>query len=344
MPVLQLSEDLQGMKIHLLESQKRKSETMKPILSSKSPEASTDLAHRLDQLQVSFILADAIEHIARGILGEAKREIERAMGITVNLNDEISIARCHYWMGRVEIERNNLPLAYEYFMDARPCVMSEKYPEGQSLEYYLKLAKSGGNEHESRQPPDHIERESRNGGQRSCDVSETSRSPMKRKRDRKTWDLVLRPVKSEGCMKIQQGAAREKQKSTSRATTWIVRDREDVLHPNNPLALAATDENHLEWPQKVNTTHVPPKSRYFTFRCYPRGLASRTRTTEIFSEQPGENLLSADAWVCLRERTKNQRLTLQYLENELLRNIKQTKSRLIANAELGSCRKEVDEE
>ncbi|KAJ5117024.1 hypothetical protein N7456_001372 [Penicillium angulare] len=336
MPVLQLTEDLENMKIHLLEFQKQRAEPMKPILPMEPPKAPEDLARRLDRLQVAIIITTAMEHIARESLDAAQREIERAMGIATKINDEIGTARCHYWMGRLEIEHNNLPRAYEYFMNARPCVMSEKYPEGQSLEYYLKLAKSGGNEPRYIHSSDHDAPQSRKGEQRSPDVSKARSSSNKRKRDRNTWDLVLRSAKSEG-------VARDKQKSTSRATTWIVGDREDIIHPNAPLAsnvTTATEESQPKWPQKVKGTHIPPKSPYFTFRCYPRGLAPRTRTTEIFSEQPGEHILSADEWSRLREHTKSQGTTLQYLAKEMLQNRKQKKSELIANAE--SRKKEVD--
>ena len=189
--------------------------------------------------------------------------------------------------------------------------MDEECFEGQSLDFYLKCSRPGRSErHQSSPPVDYPDEVTEDKRGRN-DTRQTSNFLLnKRKRKAQLWDLVLRPSVS---------ARHTPKKPIVQSVTWMVKSTEDVLHRNNPLTLRpkkGVSSDHAQWLKSATQGPRPTQKQSFTFRCYPRGLAPRSRRTDIFSEQPEENLLSMEEWATLQEQTKDKKVTMAYLARE----------------------------
>lgn len=297
---------------------------LSPLEHPPSPEP-TPLEKKLESLEVSFILVTVINYISGYNYGPARTHARTALQKAQELGNEILVARCHYWMGRIEFELQNFAAAYAYFRAAQPCVMDEMYPEGQSVKFYEEVSRSGISEayrrravlehnHSIREPTDE-----QGPSDRRVVVK-----PRKRKRERKTWELVLRPApdrKPTG----KQGRGKP--------TVWMVHDTADLQQSrkapqesqgevSNPPDEASGSQG-MEW-LAAQQSHPPLEDCRFTFRCYIRDISPRTRPTNIFPPQACEVILTTEESYYLREGLKGKPVSISYLaeEGEMLKEVK----------------------
>ncbi|KAJ5707682.1 hypothetical protein N7488_007483 [Penicillium malachiteum] len=310
---LRLNRDLEYMRENLIGSKLQRLDLMNLITSLQLPanESQSDLDYQLTRLEISNLITTGMNWIALKQYNEAEEQISRALDLAERTNEELELARCYYWLGRIQVEQRNFSLAYQYFKDARPLRMDYRCLESHTLKFYLEFAKSAGAT-KLELPfsnPSHVSL----GFQLANDYSiDQSRNLSKKRKweSPQTWSRVLRTSSS----------PRPTLKATNRLNLWYVLTRADDIERDNPSTVPSMSEtslDELEWAQPARDGSRPPQTKSFTVRCYPRGLASRTRTTDIFtSEQPGENLMSADEWKVLQNHAKNKKVTMAYLANE----------------------------
>ncbi|KAJ5730693.1 uncharacterized protein N7483_005201 [Penicillium malachiteum] len=301
---------LEYMRENLIKSQQQRAELMNLVTSLQLPEPQPDLDYQLARLEISNLITTGMNHLALEQYHEAEEEINRALDMAEQMNEGLDRARCYYWLGRIQVEQRNFSLAYQYFRDAQPLLIDGRCLESHSLKFYLEFAKSGGSEKIPLpfSDPLHVnlgvELTTNDSIEESKDLSK------KRKWDSQSWSRVLRLSNS----------PRHTLKSTNRLNMWTVLDAEDYIHPDSSLRsfrMPSKPELNLcefQWASQAGSR--PPQLESFKFRCYPRGLTSRTRNTKIFDEQPGENIMSADEWDVLQQHAKNKKVTLAYLANE----------------------------
>ncbi|KAJ5623646.1 hypothetical protein N7490_012251 [Penicillium lividum] len=320
---LELAKDVEEIKSNLMESLKQRQKIMETVFSMQLPAVPSSFETRFVELGICLALENVMDCLQQKLLPLAKKEAKRALHLAEHQGDEINIARCHYWMGRIELYQRNISSAYKFFMTARPCVMDDKHPEGRSLGYYLSLLSPGVGGTISHPNNDAFEATSRKG-----DIHQSGdNQSRKRKQDGQISELVLRPLDMVGHTKPGSVTMKRPPKPTSRPVVWITQNTEDTLHSNSPMVIITKDEinaNRMDWLTTANSGSRLSQIK-FTFRCYPRGLAPRTRPTEIFAEQPGENLLSTEEWQALHQHAKNKKVTLAYLADERRRNLELTK-------------------
>ncbi|KAJ6016095.1 hypothetical protein N7540_010686 [Penicillium herquei] len=303
---------LEYMRENLIESQQQRAELMNLVTSLQLPEPQQDIDYQLARLEISNLIAAGMNYISLRQYDEAEEEINRALDMAERTNEDLDRARCYYWLGRIQVEQRNFSLAYQYFVDARPLLMDDRCLESQSLKFYLEFAKSGGTKELPRPFFDPLHANLGVESRPNDSIHESGDSSKKRKRE--IWSYVLRPSNS----------PRHTLNPTNRLTVWKVFElnSEDAIYPDSPLTSPSKPSklgisvDEFQWAESAKAGLRPPQLKSFTFRCYPRGLNSRTRSTEIFDEQPGENLLSADEWDVLQKHAQNKKVTLAYLANE----------------------------
>lgn len=295
-------------------------------LTSLAPLPSPEpLEKRLERLEVSLKIGTVVAHLGGHNYGPAMMEACTALKKARETGSEILIARCYYWMGRIAFKLKNFAAAYVHFKAARPCVMNEESLEGIDVEFYLGLSRSGiSEEYRKRALHDHNRAivegwEEQNPSDRRVVVKSE-----KRKRDSKTWELVLRPAAdrpSRGQSGQRAGTAKRKQ-NRGKPTVWMVHDTADLpQYRNAPGASkdATQDRKSVtkgtEW-LAAQQSHPPLEGRLFTFRCYLSEISTRTRLTNIFSPQPCEVILTDEEWNFLREGLKGTHISLSYLVRE----------------------------
>ncbi|KAJ5549568.1 hypothetical protein N7513_006802 [Penicillium frequentans] len=327
--VFNLAKNVEEIKFSVMESHKHRGKMMEIVSSLRLPTIPPSLDEGLDELRMSCALSMVMDYMRWRAFDPAKQNAKQALDFAERQGNEISIARCNYWLGRIELEQGNIPSAYKFFMAARPCAMDDKGLEGSTLEYYLKLSHPKvGEKYRRRVSP--LRSHAKLEGTLTQVDTHHSCNDQSKKRKRVTWasELVLRPAKSAGHTQVGSVAAKGNRKHNNRPVVWEAKNTEDALHASSPLLIIPKDEinaDGMEWLTVAKSGPRLPQSK-FTFRCYPKGLAPRSRPTEIFPEQPGENILIAEKWQVLHEHFKIKRVTLAYLSLERWRNFKLDRS------------------
>lgn len=325
--------DIDKIQNDLLEAHKDRMDLVHLVTCRSTPEPSPSIDKRLDQLNISLMLATVINRIRSKHFSQAKKEAQRALKLAKDLNSEIAIARCYYWMGRIEFEQRNMPAAHENFKAARTCVEDDEYPEGQTVEFYAGLSRSVvGEEYRKRVLRDHCHALLETASKQDLSACSAVMKSNKRKRDAKTWELVLRPSshRSSGG-KLGQKVEKSTENHTHGPTVWMVHETADLPRYEDKSMDTKSKGPHsdgMEWRTVVRSqSHPCLETRSFTLRCYPQGLAPRTRPTNIFPPQPGEIILSAQEWENLRRRAKDRTVTMGYLAREMRRMTKEAERR-----------------
>ncbi|KAJ5998332.1 hypothetical protein N7451_006142 [Penicillium sp. IBT 35674x] len=321
--VFNLAKNVEEIKESLMESQKCREKTMEIVSSMKLPVIPPSLDVGLDGLRMSCALSLVMDYLRWRAFDPAKQNAKRALDFAERQGNEISIARCHYWMGRIELEQGNKPSAYKSFMAARPCAMDDKSLEGSTLEHYLDCSQPGLGERYRRRVSSLRSHAKLEGTLATVDTYHSGNNQSK-KRKQVTWasELVLRPAKPAGHTQLGSVTAKGNRRYNDRPVVWQAKNTEDALHTNSPLLIVQKDEINADGMEWLTFAKSGPRllQSEFTFRCYPKGLAPRTRPTEMFPEQPGENILTAENWQVLHRHFKNKRVTLTYLSFERWRN------------------------
>lgn len=317
------------LKRELAKVHKGRTKVMELFSSQDTLPSPEPLEKRLEQLEVSFILVTVMNYIGSSNYSQARKEAREALKIAQGIDNEILIARSYYWMGRIEFELRNYTTAYAHFKAARPCVMDEVYPEGQSVGFYLGISRSGvGEEYRKRALLEQNRAILEAAAEQDPSDLRVVVKSKKRKRGMKTWELVLRPASdrlSRGQQRYAPGKSKPKQ-GREKSPVWMVHDTSD-LPQHRETSLNSRDgisHSHGMELLKRPQSHRPLEWHPFTFRCYPLGLAPRTRPTNIFPPQPCEHILTAEEWEFLQKRTKGRAISMGYLarEREMVEEIK----------------------
>lgn len=323
------------LKHELVKVHKERLEIMNRLASHESLPSPEPLKKGLGDLGVSFALITVIHHMSHSDYMAARYMARRALKKAKKTDDEILIARCYYWLGRIEFELRNFTAAYVYFSRARPCVMDDMNPEGEDLDFYLNFSRSGiSNEYRKRVVREHnqaiveaVEEEEQEKSQRRVVVK-----PEKRKRDKKTWEPVLRPAPDRSSPGQVEKKTEKGKLGRGKPTVWMIHDTAD-LHQYRDQPPESKDKDsstgdQISNPQgqgwdKAQQSQPPLEGRRFTFRCCLRELAPRTRPTNIFSPQPCEVILSPEQWDYVREGIRGKRISISYLayEREIMRDV-----------------------
>ncbi|KAJ5159755.1 uncharacterized protein N7482_006759 [Penicillium canariense] len=213
---------------NLKDTHRYKSNVMQLIASTRIPSRPTDLVNRLGQLRLSFSLLTVTNLIANQQLEQAMKEAQKVLKSAQSLNNTLSVARCHYWMGRIEFEKNNLEAAHDDFLAARPCLEDGDHPEGETLQFYLEVSGGGvSDEYRNRVLLQH------NRALINCaQAEEPSRPhgplPRKRKREAQSWRIVLRPASEKQSRRQKKQMGFSSPKPTEKLNEWLVYDTPDL--------------------------------------------------------------------------------------------------------------------
>lgn len=296
----------------------------------------------------------------------AEVEAREALKVAMELNQEPTIARCHYWFGVIEYFRGDHEKAHQYFLDARPC--GDEYPtEGRDLNFFLSLFQRGVPSEDreevlltySKSLP------SKSGQKAGIPTS----NKLKRKRGFAESEpiLVSAPRQQHRPNAIRQRRYQGYNKSQTPAFVrriWYSKyDTEDTKprpseskSPNKPADDNNTNNNNhsrlgklvpnadLAWAAKTvpNTilayilSSIPdyeeiPRSGRFEFVMYPKGLAPRTRSTINVAEQPWEFIIPREKWESVQEAVSDKEVTMGYLRRERVRFNRRYQAKLMAS-------------
>ncbi|KAJ5670445.1 uncharacterized protein N7477_005808 [Penicillium maclennaniae] len=294
----------------------RRNELLRKAASMRIPAPLPDLVDQLKGIEISMILATVLNCLACSNSDLGMKEAKKALELARNLNHQNLIARCYYWMGRIEFQQGNIPVAHEYFEAAMPCIEDDECAEGDFVEFWFKSTRPGINEeYRNRAVNDHSRRVINTYG--ATKLPTAFRSTLPAKRSYKEWrEIILRPrpAQSSGA---QQGPSTERSKQKDRLVPWIIPD----VH-NEPYETPFHLRRRFQFPPEAKwqpfQSHAPLlRNREFTFRCYPKGLSPRYRPTKIFRPHPLEIIYTQDAWSKLRRRSQGKTITMTWLANEM---------------------------
>lgn len=293
---------------------------------------------------ITILLVNVLLYIVNRKYSNAESEVEKALDIAKELNQEPTLARCYYWLGVIEYNRGNNEKALSYFQDARPCV--DEYPvEGKDLGMYLSLLQRGiGREQRKNILLSNGKTILTGNGKaalpRRKHFTEFANEHLKRKRS-----SALPPVETVLRMTAQRkrntnGGHKKKdpkKKDTTTTTTprvrptvWLKHDtkdiedrsslrRDEVDHRQFVLGTQVQDAD-LEFLKKVPFSDDIDDDLHrqgpFNFNVQPKGLAPRTRTTKTFSELPCEIIMSSDKWASIQETVGDKEVTMSLLRKE----------------------------
>lgn len=100
------------------------------------------------RVEVGSYLLPASAFIANENPSGAEVMVNLARESADKSKNALLVARCEFWMGRVEFLRGNMRKAHEHFVKANPCAMDPKEGvECQDLSFYLDVTRHGISEH-----------------------------------------------------------------------------------------------------------------------------------------------------------------------------------------------------
>ncbi|KAJ6139216.1 hypothetical protein N7471_005702 [Penicillium samsonianum] len=100
------------------------------------------------RVEVGTYLLPASSFIANENPSEAEVMVKLARQSANKSRNSLLIAKCEFWMGRVEFLRGNMRKAHEHFVKANPCAMDSKEGvECQDLSFFLDVTRHGISEH-----------------------------------------------------------------------------------------------------------------------------------------------------------------------------------------------------
>lgn len=307
-----------------------------------SPES---IARQVKRMQVTLALGTVIDEMTSKRADCGVRLVTRyALNIARDLDDEILIAQCNFWLGRIELNAGNFKNAFEHFKAARPCIMEDECLEGTYVEIYMGISWCGlRGEYRERMMLDHY-REILELPEKEdpADCSGEDKK-KKRKRDAQTWDLVVRPSPEQ----LRPGwvgrlGSRKLKQLCDKSTIWMVYDTADLPQhrkaSSGPQSKKA-DADGMKW-LKAPQDHPRLEWRQFKFRCYYRGLAPRTRPTSIFPIQPWEFVLSDEQLEIYQRWSQRRHVTMSYLafERKMFENLMEARRAKASKEQTETCK------
>ncbi|KAJ5610915.1 hypothetical protein N7510_007634 [Penicillium lagena] len=278
-------------KIH--EGFQSKVDVMNMILPPKTPTIpdSDRLIKRMHELRISLALSSIFCIIKAKdydcALIEARNTLKRAQELEVGNG---SIARCHYYLGRIQFLRKSFTHAYQEFVATRTCCPAgleiEDCPD---VEYWLKECRSAiARKKRARLqlPADAKENGQERGETKGQHTRYRSSAPGKRKRDTAPFDLVIRskplPERETWHPSVK------KEERPVKTVVWMVPDTEDLPRTRESKAsdeIASSSSDGLDW---IQTGGPRLKQSRFTVRCHPDLQMPRPRSMSLFKMLPEE--------------------------------------------------------
>ncbi|KAJ6099063.1 hypothetical protein N7467_000598 [Penicillium canescens] len=162
------------------------------ILNIDYPALPPNLARRFRDLGIKFLLRTAQVCIREKNPDEAEKHTKDAIEIAKSIPDDILVARCQFWLGRVEFFRENFKQAHAHFAAAQNSVMDDTCIEGEEVRLYMDITRHGiSKEGRARRLEDY--KRAFDAGVRYEPSSNNSVSLKSRKRKRpiRTWKSIL---------------------------------------------------------------------------------------------------------------------------------------------------------
>ncbi|CAL5873379.1 uncharacterized protein PFLUO_LOCUS7653 [Penicillium psychrofluorescens] len=278
-------------KIH--ERFQSKVEVMNMVLPLKAPTIPDPdrLITRMHGLRISLALC-SIFYIIKAkdydcALVEARNVLKRAQELE---DGEGSVARCHYYLGRIQFLRKRYSHAYQEFMVTQTCCPAGlELEDAPDVEYWLKECRSAI-AREQRARLQLLADANENGQKRGKKKEQHTRckesAPVKRKRDPAPFDLVIRS-KPQSETETQHPSGK-KEERPAKPIVWIVPDTEDLPRTRISKAndyIASSSPDGLDW---IQTSGPRIKQSRFTVRCHPDPQVPRPRSMSLFKRLPKE--------------------------------------------------------
>lgn len=288
--------------------------------------------NQTDRVEIALTLTKAVLYLDRKQDVEAETLALQSLDLAKQYGEEAAIARSFYWLGRIEYYRHNDVKAHRHFLDARPCI--GVYDEGQDVLVFLSVFQRGITEeqrerilraHTGRLRTEEVKLESGSrrarGHAKSRNTKHKDRSPTVT--DKPTRRRKRKPGKSDDVdrvMRISHNGEREKAKPKP----WLVPDKADIYPHAGDGRRRRPDPDSVDpkwdmmWLTAAKASSFRPQQGPFTFTMYPKGLAPRNRTTDIFDEQRWEWIMPRAEWEEVREAWAQKSATMLFLATERL--------------------------
>ena len=291
----------------------RLNEVVHKMTSRRIPSPRPGLIKQLRMFEISVILKTVINCLAGSNFDLGMKEAEKALELAQQLEDKVTIARCYYWMGRIEFKRESTAAAHAYFKNALPCIENNECAEGDFVEFWFNISRSGiGGQYRKRAVSDHNRYVVEKFGTAKPPLGSGSTLSEKRKYQERC-DVIFRTGISQNSGRRQaQTVERDKH---NRLVPWMIPDI-----GNEPSDASINCQRRFFGPAETESpltqSHPPLPWKAFTFRCYPRGLSPRTRPTNMFPPHPWEIIHTEKSWEILRQRATGKFITMTWLANE----------------------------
>jgi tetratricopeptide (TPR) repeat protein len=303
----QIRDDIQKMR-------NRRNEVVQKVTSKWIPPPRPDLIKRLKMFEASQLLINVINLLVALKFDLAMKEAKKALEIAQKLEDKVTIARCYYWMGRIEFKRENFPEAYICFKNALPCVEDNKCAEGDFVKFWFDISRSGISEQYRKRALDNHNRFLIDRFGQLTPPTHSSLTLSEKRKYKEAYEIIFRPrpiQQSHG----QQGQT-ESSKQKNRLVPWIIPDIDDEPQDDTPVHCRQRFHRLAETESRQAQSHPPLGRHAFIFRCYPKGLSPRIRPTKIFRPHPFEIIHTARSWEELCQRATGKSITMSWLANE----------------------------
>lgn len=196
-PTTSLNKDIKRIRRYLEELQRHRAQVLEVISPPRVTNLATTIEAQFDRIEISYSLGAAMDFLALKQIYHAEKQVHHALKIADHLDNELSLARCFYWLGRIDFQRRNLAAAHAHFRAARLCVLDAGNPESGDVRFYLEASRPKPSKnhhgHSEREPSNQAP--STHSGETSQGIPHASNtgSRRKRKREPSTWDLPIRP-------------------------------------------------------------------------------------------------------------------------------------------------------
>lgn len=326
-------------------------ELLKPPTTSPAPTSTAleSTQNSLGRLRVLTSLSKTITFLTADDLAAARVSAMESLSRAIALKDQKLLARCQYWMGRVQFESDEMKEAMELFIAARSGLMDDDGPESETVQHYLDLSKRFMRKSQRK-------RERDQWPQYPVELGpiQLYSFPKKRKQEASTG----KPVPHVGT----EGKSGTWPKNSPHAGAmilpsdqhaWLIRDMADLsLTPQmrdlnraldkvgigmtnddksgqagQPAPSPEEDLKPNVWkdapaskPHRQRWVTMPPQPRLnaeFTMRCGPADLAPQAHPTTTSLKLPDETLLPRQDWDSQKTLMKQCAVTKAYLEREM---------------------------
>jgi hypothetical protein len=294
----------------------RRNELLQQAVSMRIPSPPPDLIIRLKTIEISTVLSTLLNCLATSNFDLGMRAANKALELAQNLEDKKLIARCYYWMGRIEFQRGKIPAAHAHFKYAMPCIEDDDCAEGDFVEFWFNTTRPGMGE-------GYRNRAVHNHSRRVIDQYSASKLPVtshstlsEKRRYQEPCEYVFRPRPRQTSQE-QHKSATKNSKQNPPLVPWTIPDVHNEPY-ETPFYLRRRFSGSAKTERLSYQSHPPlPRDSKFTFRCYPKGLSPRYRPTKIFRPHPLEIIHTRESWESLHQRAMGKLITMTWLANEM---------------------------